>query len=1427
MTEDSKDIEQKVKLVAFDPEKSVWQVWSKQFLARANLKGYKEILLGNEEVPTNEDLKDPDLSDKALADAKAIRKLNDQAYYDLSLCFSDVVNFGLVDDACTDGLPEGSAALAWKNLINKHDPVTTSNVVALKAKFSTSKLGSAKKDPDEWIAQLEVIRRKLKVMGHPISDMDMMIHVITHLPREYEGITDYLESELDKPDNKIDMADIRTRLRNKYNKLKLRYSNSTENDDSKEKALATTQPRRAFKGRCSNCGRWGHKAADCKKKEKSGDEAGTEPGKTFEITCYYCQGKGHKASECNKKKADKAEKEAEKERAANTQEPTKNKKKEAAMCVREFCGFTREKSEHLWIGDSGASSHYVGTLDGVTNIRDVNVEVEIGTGTCIRATKAGTFRGKVKQSDGSMAVLKLEVKYLPGLQNNLFSITTAIKNGASLKNEGSVIVLTKNDVDICFDRKTSGGDGPTMAAVIAPTDEEAEVAMAYREHENVGKDKKEVALAAQIRKPAIEVNKFHKLLGHVGDQKLKPTADEFAVDLKGELKKCEFCKIAKAKKNRINKEANNKSSVPMERIFIDISTFKTPSLGGKYHWVLIVDEFTGMKWSYFMKFKSDLADTIIPFLKERFDEGLEIKFIRMDNAGENQKLAERLRDHDRIRNITVEYTSPHTPQQNGVVERAFPSILGRVRAMMLSAKLDTTMKGYLWAECVNTATLLENATAKDDNGSPMHRLYKSNYKWIKNLREFGELAVLTTATGTTGKLDDRGVLAMFVGYSNTHGSDTYRFINLRTNRLMLSRDYQWLDKVYGDHNFDNLVDDDGDLELDEDSSEEENEEVVADEEFYRQRGIDPLVVEVERERNEFFERVQAREQGGGRSRVERELARLRTFYNPAPVPDPDQDEVERLLLTVVQEGSEEPTTFQEAWHHPIPEIREKWRGAIRKEFRDMLSRGVWRTKSRNAVPSGRKMIGSKWVFKMKKNGVFRARLVALGYSQIPGVDYTDNFAPVINDVTLRVLLVMCLVLGYSTQVIDVETAFLHGILEEEIYMKPPSGYTECTGEDVAGKCLLLGKSLYGLVQAARQWWKDIIAFLVEELNFTCSPVDPCLLYRTTDSGTVYLCLYVDDFLLVGDNDAITEVIQEIKAAYTVKELGPVEEYVGCTIKFMGERALITQPDLIKKLKKNFGDIINGLTSYKTPGPPGEGVVRPSGSDDLITDDEQKIFRSGVGSLLYLMKHSRPDISNAIRELSKVMDGAAPAHLKSMYRAIKFVCDTEKRGLCLNPTKETEWKLLGRSDSDYAGDKNTRQSVSGYVLYLNGALIAWRSKAQKTVTLSSTEAEYMALGDLCVEVLFVKMLLENMGFKITLPIEIEIDNTGAMFLAENSTTSQRTKHIDVRHHFVRNLIRDGIIKVGFVPTLENDADLFTKNISGDLFDKHSQKYMVDG
>ena len=195
----------------------------------------------------------------------------------------------------------------------------------------------------------------------------------------------------------------------------------------------------------------------------------------------------------------------------------------------------------------------------------------------------------------------------------------------------------------------------------------------------------------------------------------------------------------------------------------------------------------------------------------------------------------------------------------------------------------------------------------------------------------------------------------------------------------------------------------------------------------------------------------------------------------------------------------EPKKFQEAWYHNDQEKRQKWRTVIRKEFHDMIKRGVWINVKRSSVPEGRKLIGSKWVFKEKRDGRFRARLVCLGYSQIPGVDFTDNYAPVGNDVTFRVIMTLRLMFGLHAVLLDVETAFLYGKLEEEIYMEIPLGYKEVYQEAEKGTVLKLQMAMYGLVQAARQWFKRLSEVLIS-LEFKPCESDPCLMYRVNENG---------------------------------------------------------------------------------------------------------------------------------------------------------------------------------------------------------------------------------------------------------------------------------------------------------------------------------------
>ena len=250
-----------------------------------------------------------------------------------------------------------------------------------------------------------------------------------------------------------------------------------------------------------------------------------------------------------------------------------------------------------------------------------------------------------------------------------------------------------------------------------------------------------------------------------------------------------------------------------------------------------------------------------------------------------------------------------------------------------------------------------------------------------------------------------------------------------------------------------------------------------------------------------------------------------------------------------------------------------------------------------------------------------------------------------------------------------------------------------------------------------------------------------------------------------------------------------------------------------------------MQTYATPGAPHQGITRPI-HDRLLSPDEQREFRSGVGMLLYLVKHSRPDIANATRELAKVMDGATKGQLKELHRAIKFVLDTADQGLKMKPRQQTglesPWELNAYCDSDYSGDVDTRRSVTGFIVYVMDCPISWKSKSQRSVTLSSTEAEYVAISEVCAAIMFIKQIVEFVGVSVKKPIIINVDNVGAIYLANSATTSNRTKHVDTRYHFVREHVVDGIVEIVFVKSANNTADVFTKNVSGDLFAKHTAK-----
>jgi hypothetical protein len=371
------------------------------------------------------------------------------------------------------------------------------------------------------------------------------------------------------------------------------------------------------------------------------------------------------------------------------------------------------------------------------------------------------------------------------------------------------------------------------------------------------------------------------------------------------------------------------------------------------------------------------------------------------------------------------------------------------------------------------------------------------------------------------------------------------------------------------------------------------------------------------------------------------------------------------------------------------------------------------------------------------------------------------------------------------------------------------------------------KTIYGLKQAAYAFWKKLLqAFKV--MGYIRSKADPCLYFKWTLHGLVVWISWVDDCLICGNKDGVLEAKKAMMNEFDCEEVGQMKEYVGCKIDYNKEEGWmkLTQPVLLQSYNDEF-DLPNG-DKPNTPAVPGSVLLRGDAKDNVKTE-EQTVYRSGVGKLLHMMKWSRPEILNSVREVSRFMSGANGAHMAAMFRVMKYCLATPNRGLFLKPDSKWdgdpnfEFVISGRSDSDYAKDPETRRSVSGYSTFVCNAPVTMNCKMQGCVTLSVTEAELVSATNCAQDMLFVMRVVESMGLKVKKPMILKVDNKGAMDLTHNWSVGGRTRHVDVRQLFLRDLKSDGVILVEWISTLENSTDLFTKNLAGPPFEKHCATY----
>ena len=490
----------------------------------------------------------------------------------------------------------------------------------------------------------------------------------------------------------------------------------------------------------------------------------------------------------------------------------------------------------------------------------------------------------------------------------------------------------------------------------------------------------------------------------------------------------------------------------------------------------------------------------------------------------------------------------------------------------------------------------------------------------------------------------------------------------------------------------------------------------------------------------------------------------------------------------------------------------KWLDAMNSEIESMHINKVWTLEN---VPKGSIPIGCKWIFKKKigadgKIETYKARLVAKGYRQILGIDYDETFSPVAMHKSIRIMLAIAAFYDYEIWQMDVKTAFLNGDLEEHIYMTQPEGF-EVSGS--AGKACKLQRSIYGLKQASRSWNTRFDA-TVKEFGFAQNEDDPCI-YRKDNGGVlIFLVLYVDDILIMGSNIQMLKSVKEwLSSKFSMKDLGDASYILGVKIyRDRSKRMLgLSQAKYIDTVLKRFS--MERSKSGLIPANHGMELSKEmSPKTDLERDNMKKImYASAVGSIMYSMICTRPDVAYALGAVSRYQSCYGEGHWNAVKTILKYLRRTRDIGLIYGGE---ELKIEGFTDASFQSDLDDCKSVSGFIFTLYGGAVSWRSSKQGTVADSTMEAEYIAANDAAKEAVWMRKFMDQLGVvpAVKLPIPLYCDNTATISLVKEPRLHKRAKHILRKYHLIREIKQRGDIEVLKVDTEDNLADPFTKALA---------------
>ncbi|TFY52252.1 hypothetical protein EVJ58_g10120 [Rhodofomes roseus] len=547
--------------------------------------------------------------------------------------------------------------------------------------------------------------------------------------------------------------------------------------------------------------------------------------------------------------------------------------------------------------------------------------------------------------------------------------------------------------------------------------------------------------------------------------------------------------------------------------------------------------------------------------------------------------------------------------------------------------------------------------------------------------------------------------------------------------------------------------------------------------------------------------------------------------DPPPLLEPTvEDHLEALAAAEVipldVEYPGDPATLDEAMASPF---RDQWTASLQDEFKSIKDLGVYKLVPRSSVPAGRRILKGKPVFRLKRNEKgepvrFKSRWCAKGFQQVYGLDYNRTSSPTMRMESFRVLLHLASSLGWEIEQLDVKTAFLHGILpeDEHLYMEQPKGFEEPGKESWVWE---LVRGIYGTKQGGRTWNDTLNEYLLS-IGFTRLSCEHCIYYRTNERGTVLTGVHVDDFLLTASTSAAKEEFkEELRRKWAIADLGEARFCIGIQIdRDRASRSVaVSQTALIDKIIKEFRMDGPDCAPMSTPMDAGLRLSRtmhaPKTQDEK--DRASRLpYRSLIGCLMYLAIGTRPDIALAVQQLSQFLDCYGSIHWDAAKRVVRYLKGTRTLRLVLGGADAAN--LNGYADASHAGCYDTRRSVGGYCWNLGSGIISWAARKQPTVSTSTTEAEYIASCESAKEAVWLRFLLDGIGFTQPVATVMRVDSTSAMSLSTDSTFHARVKHVDIKWHYLREVVAAKKLALQHVPGHLNVADAFTKPLERKQF-----------